>query len=239
MALAPLIPKLSTTMSLATRNALLALAITVAIIGTIVAAINQLDRQRIAELDAIQSQLATDTLSVETQFALLENAPCADLTAGTDLTSEVSSLGDRLGIAESRLGSDNPEVLRLKKQYTLLQIRDYILTQRIADTCDIEPVTALYFYSNEAGSCESCDRASYALSYLRQTYPQLRVYTFDYNLDLGALKTLIAVEKVEERFPAFVIEGKRSYGFTDVETFQELFPEDLFATTSTSTSQKR
>ena len=239
MALAPLILKLSTIMSLATRNALLALAITVAIIGTIVAAINQLDRQRIAELDAIQSQLATDTLSVETQFALLENAPCADLTAGTDLTSEVSSLGDRLGIAESRLGSDNPEVLRLKKQYTLLQIRDYILTQRIADTCDIEPVTALYFYSNEAGSCESCDRASYALSYLRQTYPQLRVYTFDYNLDLGALKTLIAVEKVEERFPAFVIEGKRSYGFTDVETFQELFPEDLFATTSTSTSQKR
>ena len=239
MALAPLILKLSTIMSLATRNALLALAITVAIIGTIVAAINQLDRQRIAELDAIQSQLATDTLSVETQFALLENAPCADLTAGTDLTSEVSSLGDRLGIAESRLGSDNPEVLRLKKQYTLLQIRDYILTQRIADTCDIEPVTALYFYSNEAGSCESCDRASYALSYLRQTYPQLRVYTFDYNLDLGALKTLIAVEKVEERFPAFIIEGKRSYGFTDVETFQELFPEDLFATTSTSTSQKR
>lgn len=239
MALALLILKLSTTMSLATRNALLALAITVAIIGTIVAAINHLDRQRIAELDAIQSQLATDTLSVETQFALLENAPCADLTAGTDLTSEVSSLGDRLGIAESRLGSDNPEVLRLKKQYTLLQIRDYILTQRIADTCDIEPVTALYFYSNEAGSCESCDRASYALSYLRQTYPQLRVYTFDYNLDLGALKTLIAVEKVEERFPAFVIEGKRSYGFADVETFQELFPEDLFATTSTSTSQKR
>lgn len=226
-------------MPLATRNALLALAITVAIIGTIIAAINQLDRQRIAELDAIQSQLATDTLSVETQFALLENAPCADLAAGTDLTSEVSSLGDRLGIAESRLGSDNPEVVRLKKQYTLLQIRDYILTQRIADTCDIEPVTALYFYSNEAGACESCDRASYALSYLRQTYPQLRVYSFDYNLDLGALKTLIAVEKVDERFPAFVIEGERSYGFTDVESFQELFPEDLFATSTATSTAKR
>ncbi len=226
-------------MSLATRNALLALAITVAIIGTIVAAINQLDRQRIAELDAIQSQLATDTLSVETQFALLENAPCADLTVGTDLTQEVSSLGDRLNAAESRLGSDNAEVVRLKKQYTLLQIRDYILTQRIADTCDIEPVTALYFYSNEAGACESCDRASYALSYLRQTYPQLRVYSFDYNLDLGALKTLIAVEKVEERFPAFVIEGERSYGFTDVEEFQTLFPDELFATSTATTTRGR
>lgn len=223
-------------MSLATRNALLALVITVAIIGTIVAAINRLDRARIAELDAIQSQLATDTLSVETQFALLENAPCADLTVGTDLTREVSSLGDRLNLAESRLGSDNAEVLRLKKQYTLLQIRDYLLTQRIASTCDVEPVTALYFYSNEAGACESCDRASYALSYLRQTYPTLRVYSFDYNLDLGALKTLIAVEKVDERFPAFVIEGTRSYGFTDLEEFETLFPEELFETASSSAS---
>ncbi|HRH55937.1 MAG TPA: hypothetical protein PK609_03675 [Candidatus Paceibacterota bacterium] len=221
-------------MSLATRNALLALAITVAIIGTIVAAINHLDRQRIAELDAIQAQLATDTLSIETQFALLEDAPCEDLTIGTDLTQEVSFLGDRLGATETRLGSDNAEVIRLKKQYTLLQIRDYLLTKRIADTCDIEPVTALYFYSNEEGACESCDRASYALSYLRQTYPGLRVYAFDYNLDLGALKTLIAVEKIDERFPAFVIEGERSYGFDDLETFEERFPEELFELASTS-----
>lgn len=224
-------------MPLATRNAILSLVITVAILGTIVATIRYLDRQRIAELDAIQAQLATDTLSIETQFALLENAPCADLSVGTELTREVSSLGDRLGMAESRLGSDNAEVVRLKKQYTLLQIRDYLLTQRIAETCDVEPVTALYFYSNESGACDSCDRASYALSYLRQTYPQLRVYTFDYNLDLGALKTLIAVEKIREEFPAFVIEGKRSYGFTDLEAFKEHFPEDLFATsTATSTA---
>lgn len=229
-------------MPLATRNAILALAITVAIIGTIVAAINQLDRQRIAELDAIQTQLATDTLSIETQFALLEEAPCEDLSVGSELTQEVSSLGDRLGATEARLGSDNPEVVRLKKQYTLLQIRDYLLTKRLAETCDVEPVIALYFYSNEEGACESCDRASYALSYLRQTYPGLRVYSFDYNLDLGALETLVAVERVEERFPAFVIEGRRSYGFDDLETFQERFPEELFelaSTTASSTSTKR
>ncbi|HEY1041895.1 MAG TPA: hypothetical protein VGE48_00520 [Candidatus Paceibacterota bacterium] len=224
-------------MPLATRNALLALAITVAIVGTIVAAINHLDRQRIAELDAIQAQLATDTLSIETQFALLEDAPCEDLSVGTDLTQEVSLLGDRLGATESRLGSDNPEVIRIKKQYTLLQIRDYLLTKRIADTCDVEPVTALYFYSNEPGACESCDRASYALSYLRQTYPGLRVYSFDYNLDLGALKTLIAVEKIDERFPAFVIEGERSYGFEDLETFEERFPEELFEMASSTDAE--
>lgn len=223
-------------MPLAARNALFALLITVAIIGTIIYTINRLDSERIRELDALQSQLATDTLSLETQFSLLEEAPCEVLSVGTELTQEISSLGDRLGAAESRLGSTNAEVLRLKKQYTLLQIRDYILTKRLAESCDIEPIVALYFYSNEEGACESCDRASYSLSYLNQTYPGLRVYSFDYNLDLGALKTLIAVEKVEERFPAFVINGKRSYGFTELEDFQKLFPKALFATTTQATT---
>ena len=228
-------------MSLAMRNALLALAITIAIIGTIFFTISYLDQQRIRELDAIQSQLATDTLSIETQFSLLENAPCEDLSEGTELSQQlsISSLGDRLGNAETRLGSDNGEVIRLKKQYTLLQIRDYLLNKRLAETCGIEPVTALYFYSNLPGSCPDCDRASYALSYLRQTYPGLRVYSFDYIHDLGALKTLVAVEKVEEKFPAFVIEGTRSYGFTDLENFETLFPKSLFATSTATTTTKK
>lgn len=227
-----------TQLPLATKNALLALLITVAILGTIVYAINRLDQERIRELDAIQTELATDTLSLETQFALLEEAPCEDLSVSSELTQEVSDLGDRLGAAEGRLGSKNEEVLRLKKQYTLLQIRDYLLTKRLSDTCGFKPVTALYFYSNEEGSCESCNRAGYALSYLHQTYPALRVYSFDYNLDLGALKTLIAVEKVDENFPAFVINGKRSYGFTDLEEFETRLPKSLFATSTATTTSK-
>jgi hypothetical protein len=124
-------------------------------------------------------------------------------------------------------------VIDLKKQYTLLQIRDYLLTQQLAKTCHVHPTVALYFYSNEPGSCsDDCDRASYALSYLRQTYPALRVYSFDYDLDLGALKTLIQVEKVKPNFPAFVINGKRSYGFTTLEDFEKRFPKSLFATST-------
>ncbi len=228
---------MNTSLPLPLRNALLALGITIAIIATIVYAINYLDRQRLAELDAIQNQLAVDTLSLETQFSLLEEAPCEDLSEGTELSQEVSNLGDRLARSEERLGNSNDEVLQLKKQYTLLQIRDYLLTKRLAETCDFEPTTVLYFYSNTPGTCENCDRASYALSYLRQTYPTLRVYSFDYDLDLGALRTLIAIQKMKAEFPAFVINGKRSYGFTDLEQFETRFPEELFeSATSTATS---
>lgn len=227
-------------MPLPLRNALLAFGITGVIIGTVIFAVSYLDHQRLAELTAIQTQLATDTLSLETQFSLLENAPCDDLAVGTELSQEVSMLGDRLASAEERLGSKNVQVIDLKKQYTLLQIRDYLLTQKLSKTCHFTPTVALYFYSNVPGTCPSCDRASYALSYLHQTYPSLRVYSFDYDLDLGALKTLIAVEKVRREFPAFVINGKRSYGFDTLEDFQTRFPKILFATsTATSTALKK
>lgn len=218
------------------KNALIALVITLAIIGTIFYTISYLNGKRVEELRAIEDQLSTDTLSIETQYALLEDAPCENLPEGNVLSRELGSLGDRLAFAEERGGANDPEVLRLKERYTLLQIRDYILTKRLAQTCDVDPTIALYFYSNVEGECADCDRAGYALSYLRQTYPALRVYSFDYHLDLAALKTLIAVEKVDAKFPAFIIEDKRSYGFTTLEDFEALFPDALFETASTSAS---
>lgn len=229
-------PSKSPLKSLALRNALIALVITLLIIGTVFYAISYLDRQRVAELSALQAQLATDTLSVETQLALLESVPCGDISESDTLSQEVSSLGDQLASAESRLGATNAQVIQLKEQYTLLEIRDYLLTKELAATCNVKPTVALYFYSNVPGACTDCDRASYALSYLHQLNPNLRVYSFDYNLDLGALKTLISVQKVQPKFPAFVIDGTRTYGFTTIAEFEKSFPKNFFATSTASSS---
>lgn len=222
--------------SLLARNVIISLVITVLLVGTVIYAINYLNQQRVQQLSDLQNQLATDTLSVETQFALLESAPCEDIAEGNTLSQEVSDLGDRLSVAESQLGTKNKQVIQLKEQYTLLQIRDYILTQRLEQTCGIKPTVVLYFYSNNPGACADCDRASYALSYLHNLNPQLRVYTFDYDLDLGALDTLKSVEKIQPKFPAFVINGKRSYGFTTLDDFEKLFPKDFFASSTASST---
>ena len=222
-------------MSLVTRNALIALAITVALAATVAYAVNYLNRARVAELSAIEDQISIDTLSLDTQFSLLEAAPCDSVASSTTLTSELGDLGSRLSYAENQLGTDDPQVVRLKEQYSLLEIRDYLITKQLAAACGTKPVTVLYFYSN-AGDCSDCDRAGYALSYLRNTYPSLRVYSFDYNLDLGALKTLIAVMKVKDALPAFVVNGKRSYGFTSLADLEKQFPKGSLVAPSASTT---
>ena len=221
-------------MSLVTRNVLISLFITIVLAGTVAYAVGYLNRARIAELGAIEDQLSIDTLSLDTQLSLLAATPCESAASSTMLASELSDLGTRLATAEDQLGIDNPQVVRLKERYSLLEIRDYLLTKQLAAACGTKPVTVLYFYSN-AGDCADCDKAGYALSYLRTTYPSLRVYSFDYNLDLGALKTLEAVMKVQNELPAFVINGKQSYGFTSLEDLEKQFPKGALATTTSRT----
>ena len=218
-------------MSLIVRNALIALAITLTLVGTIVYAINYLNHVRIIELGSIEDQLSIDMLSLETQFSLLATAPCESATSSDTFISELAELGNRLSYTENQLGSDNPQVQRLKQRYSLLEIRDYLITKQISASCGTKPVTVLYFYSNEK-DCSTCDKAGFALSYLRDTYPSIRVYSFDYHLDLGALKTLIAILKVKESLPAFVIQGKAYYGFTTLTDLEKNFPKGSLATSS-------
>lgn len=218
-------------MSLVVRNALIALLITVALAGTVAYSISYLNGVRMTELRAIEDQLSIDTLSLDTQFSLLEAAPCDIAASSTTLVGKLADLGTRLSYAENQLGTDNLQVIRLKQQYSLLEIRDYLITKQLAAACKTKPVTVLYFYSN-AGDCAACDKAGYALSYLHDTYPMLRVYAFDYNLDLGALQTFIAINKVQRSLPAFIINGKHYYGFTSLEDLEKQFPRGALATST-------
>jgi len=217
------------------RKYILAFGITSAIFFTAFYIAARIDATRVADVRATQEAISIDLLSSEVQFELLGNLDCSIITERPVLTEELNSLAERLSFTEEQLGSDNAEVLTLKKQYSLLQIKDYLLMQKISQKCGTKPVFVLYFYSN-TGDCAECGRAGDVLTYLRQTYPELRVYSFDYNLDLSALQTLIALRKVKTPLPAFIINNRAPvYGFKDLVQMEEIIPE--LKTLATSTTQ--
>jgi hypothetical protein len=214
----------------------IALVITAAIFGTAFYISTRLNNARLAQIQSTEDKISTDILSIETQFDLIDEASCESLQADRVLPSEINSLASRLDTAEQTLGADNEQVRELKKQYSLLEIKDYLIAKQVATRCGKAPTSVLYFYSN-AGNCKDCTDAGYALDAMRETFPGLRVYSFDYNLDLGALKTLVAVEKVQPNFPAFVIDGKNHYGFTTLDALESEFPVGSLSTsTATSTT---
>lgn len=212
---------------------LLAFVITAAIFGTAFYIAARFDAQRIADIRATEESISIDILSLETQFELLGNRDCKTISENPLLSNELNSLASRLSVAENNLGIDNPEVVALKKQYSLLEIKDYLLMEQIAQKCRLKPVFILYFYSN-AGDCPDCSQAGDVLTYLRGKYPSLRVYSFDYNLDLSALRTLTSLREISGPLPAFIINNRAPiYGFKSLDELQGLIPElkDLSTTT--------
>lgn len=218
---------------------ILAFVITAAIFATAFYIATRFDARRVADIRATQDAVSINILSLETQFDLLGSLSCSTLTDNPILSEELNSLASRLSVAEHNLGSDDAEVVSLKKQYSLLQIRDYLLMQEVSEKCArFKPVHIIYFYSNK-GDCQDCARMGDVLTYLRETYPGLRVYAFDYHLDLSALRTLISLRKIDASagLPAFTVNDRAPvYGFQNLEQMQTLIPE--LATLATSTTER-
>lgn len=219
---------------------LLALIITAAIFGTAFYFTSRIDSKRIADIRALEESISIDILSSEIQFELLGNLDCTLINnppaGGPVLQSELNSLASRLSVSEQNLGSGDAEVLHLKKQYSLLEIKDYLLMEQIAQKCHLKPVFVLYFYSN-AGDCEDCARAGDVLTYMHEQYPGLRVYSFDYNLDLSALKTLATLRALNGSLPAFIVNNRPPvYGFKTLDQLEALIPELKTLASSTAST---
>src|SRR5207302_1786932 len=149
---------------------------------------------------------------LETQFDLLQEHSCVDVSENTVLPAELTSLGNQLSYLESQGNGSQSEIVRLKKLYSLLEIKDYLVMKQLAARCNLQPVFILYFYSNK-GDCADCEKQGYVLTSLAQEYPQLRIYSFDYNLDVPALQTLVSIDQVGPHLPALIINHKAYYGF--------------------------
>jgi hypothetical protein len=217
---------------------IVAFVITAAIFATAFYITSRLDRARIADIQSTEQSISIDILSTETQFDLMGNLDCSAIKENLGLSDELNSLASRLSVAEQNLGSNNSQVIQLKQQYTLLEIKDYLLMRQITERCGFKPVYVLYFYSNE-GDCPDCSRSGDVLTYLREQYPSLRIYSFDYHLDLSALKTLESIRNItpsdQNPLPAFIINNRAPvYGFKDLNEMQKLIPELKTLATSTA-----
>jgi hypothetical protein len=216
------------------KKYLVAFLITAAIFSTAVFASSALNDKKVEDVRAIENRVALDILSSETQFALLAETSCRDIGPGF-LSKELGPLGERLSYAENTSGFNDDDVESLKRSYFLLEIKDYLLMKRLTEKCGIRPTFILYFYSTE-DKCEECERMGYVLTALRDKYPDLRVYSFDYHFDLGAIQTLTSIFKVRDQLPAVIVNGETYYGFRSVEEFESQVPALKLLKTATSTA---
>ena len=197
--------------------------ITAGIFVTVFMTTKVINERKFSEIRNIQDKISIDLLSSETQFSLLKQAACPE-DGNSILAPEIGTLGERLVGMENTLGGDNDQVIQLKKYYSLLQIKDYLLSAEFSKKCDFKPITIVYFYNDQ---CERCGGQGEVLTALRGKYPELRVYSFDTDLDLSAIETFKKVSRVAPggEYPVTIINGKVYRGFQSIETIEKMIPE--------------
>ena len=184
---------------------------------------NYFYNNKINQLKNIQDNISIDILSSETQFSLLQESSCVDVNNSV-LSQEINNIADKINYSEKNFANDNTDVRYLKRYYSLLEIKDYLLMKKINERCGTKNSFILYMYSSDP-TCTDCVKQEYVLSVLREKYPQLRIYSVDYDLDLSVIKTLISIYKIPSNVPVMVIDGKNYSGFRSVEEVEKIIPQ--------------
>ncbi len=207
-----------------TKKYVLAFVITMIVFFGALAVSNRFSERRLAEIKDVESNISLNILSLETQFALLKEFSCKAIDHSTAFSEELNNLSQKLSYMEENLGGANTEVTSLKKYYSILQAKDYLLVQQLKAKCGVKLITVIYFYSNNS-DCADCKKEGFVLERLREEYPEIRVYSFDYNLDISVVKTMKSIYGVKNTLPALIVGENIHYGFQSTEDLEKIIPQ--------------
>jgi hypothetical protein len=180
--------------------------------------------KRFLEIERARQEFQIQIMGMETQIAHFRDILCDEI--GDDiLTHELHIIGEKLEFMSSAMGKNHPEVIHFKKHYALLQIRHYQFSKELNQRCNLGLTHILYFFAEEK-DCPDCEKQSYVLTNLRKNHPHLRIYSFNYNLELPALSVIQPIipldYKEKEYLPVIVIDNKPFFGFQDFQTMKKL-----------------
>jgi len=208
------------------KKYLIVFFITIFLFVTAIYLSNYFGDKKVNQLKSIQDKIAIDILSSETQFSLLSELSCKNISDSV-LSGELRELGQKLEWGQNNIVGTTEELSYLKKYYSLLQIKDYLLMKRVSTRCGVKSAFILYFYTT-AENCSECEKEGIVLSSLRDKYPELRVYSFDYSTDLSAVKSMLDIYKIEDtKLPALVIEDDVLTGFRPIEELEAKIKESF------------
>lgn len=179
-----------------------------------------LNKKKFDNIKLAQDQAYIDILASETNFETSDDGNC-DLSESDAIATNMNKLADKISYSEQNV-SKRQEIISLKKQYTLLEIRDYLLNKRISERCNHDFHSVLYFYGTKV-DCPDCVKQGYVLDALHQLNPDIRIYAFDYNLDLITIKALKKTYNIEDVVPSLVINGKTYKGFQSIDSLSAIF----------------
>lgn len=130
------------------------------------------------------------------------------------VNAERQLIGDRLEYLETVRGVYDEE---MKERYFYLELENYLLMEKMKKDCGGDFVPVLFFY--ERGSEASLNQGD-VLDQLRAAYPEVKVFSFDGNMDT-AVVSVLKEKYLVSSYPAVVFDGTRLVGFQSLEQLEK------------------
>jgi len=130
------------------------------------------------------------------------------------LVEKLDDLSARLTYLEAQYAKNDPKIIELKEPYTLLEIRHYLRMKQMNEICDSNYTLILFFYSNDPENKDNSEKQGFVLDYLRSKYENVKIYSFDSDLNMSIIQTLKEANQITIT-PSTVIDGKVYAGFHD------------------------
>ncbi|MBU5689579.1 MAG: hypothetical protein QXM68_01385 [Candidatus Aenigmatarchaeota archaeon] len=165
-----------------------------------------------ARLEQIQRSIENTQLEYLYINSLGEKISCDSFKILVDeTTNNVWQIGDELVKLESE--SNNEKFVELKKEYSLLSIRAWILNNYFKNKCNSDDKVILYFYSIP---CDQCIIQGKILDDLRENElkGKLKVFVLDINVEEPMVELVKKTYKINGT-PSIVVENKTFYGLVE------------------------
>ena len=163
----------------------------------------QIEKSVTEELSTTVSRIDHQWIALET-LMLMDSSPafCDYLTQELQsFDSETFSLGQRIGYMEEKKGVDPS----LKSEYMSLEVRDYLVANKINEKCGANASLVLYFVSSS--NCSNCKEQGSQLTSARKSVGA-RVYTFDMDVKNSMVSALAGIFKINS-YPSIVIDSRK------------------------------
>jgi len=197
-------------------TASLALAVLIFVSGIYIG--NLITEGKASDIANIEKQARMELENIIVESMILEENPCIDPSM---LSEKLDDLGTKLTYLEAEYSKSDPRILELKEPYTLLEVRHYLEMKKMIEECNYNYTLVLFFYSNSQENEGISEEQGFVLDYLRKKFGNVKVYSFDADLDIGIIETLKKVNDITV-IPSTIIEGKVYAGFHDKEELEKV-----------------
>ena len=145
---------------------------------------------KLSEVEKLQIEFRNRLINLEMEDLLTEGKIC-QFSDVDDLVDELNKIGETL-----------------------------TSMQKFNEQCGKKLDIILYFYSNDDEKCVDCASQGYILSYIRNKYSNVRIYSYDIDIDNPAIRTLMKINNVTAA-PSLVINDDLYAGYNDKKFVEE------------------